>query len=129
MQYKTKQREILINFFENNHDKCFSAEEIAKELNNTNISVSAVYRNLSELEKDGKIRKITKNGTIKSFYQFVDCDECKDHLHLTCIQCGKTSHLDINESAVIAKNILKNARFNIDKNNTILYGLCDKCNK
>lgn len=129
MQYNTKQREILISFFEANHDKCFCAEEIVEALKNSDISISAVYRNLSELESDKKIRKIVKSGTRKAFYQFLDCDECKDHLHITCTKCGKTSHLGVNESIFIAENVLKNAKFNIDKNNTVLYGLCDKCSK
>lgn len=129
MKYNTKQRELLLEFFNKNHDKNFSADEIVKMLNNTDISASAVYRNLAQLESDGKIRKISKTGSRKAFYQFVDCDECKDHLHLTCVKCGSTCHLDCKHSSIIAENVLQNARFNLDKNCTILYGVCDKCSK
>ncbi len=129
MQYNTRQREILINFFNSNHDKSFSAEEIAETLKDMDISVSAVYRNLAELEKDGKIKKISKSGTRKAYFQFVDCDECKEHLHITCTKCGKTTHLPDVDSIMIVQNVLHNTKFNIDKKNTVLYGLCDKCSK
>ncbi len=129
MQYNTKQREVLMSFFESHHDQAFSAEEIAHQLKNNSISISAVYRNLADLEKDGKIRKIAKSGTHKAFYQFVDCDECKGHLHLTCMKCGKTEHLDDGDSHQIAKTVLQNSNFNLDSDSTILYGICEKCRK
>ena len=129
MQYKTKQREVLIDFFESHHDQAFSAEEIASQLKNKAISISAVYRNLAELEKDGKLRKVAKRGTRKVFYQFVDCDECKGHLHLTCTKCGKTEHLDDVDSHQIVKAVLQNSNFNLDSGSTILYGICGRCRK
>lgn len=129
MQYNTKQRGVLIDFFESRHDQSFSAEEIVNQLKNDTISISAVYRNLTDLEKDGKIKKIAKSGTRKAFYQFVDCDECKGHLHLTCTICGKTEHLDDGNSHQIAKAVLQNSNFNLDSASTVLYGICGKCHK
>lgn len=127
MQYNTKQREVLMNFFESHHDQSFSAEEIAGQLKNDAISLSAVYRNLVDLEKDGKIRKVVKSGIRKAFYQFVDCDECKGHLHLTCTKCGKTEHLPDADSNEIVKSVLQNSNFNLDSDSTVLYGICGKC--
>ena len=129
MLYSTKQREILLNFFSKNPDKNFSAEEIAKQLKNQDISLSAVYRNLSELEKMGKVRKTAKSGSRKSFFQYVDLDDCKGHLHLSCKECGKTLHLDDNSANILVQNILKNANFNVDKDSTILFGICKNCDK
>ena len=77
MEYKTKQREILMQFFAENEDKAFSAEQISKSLAGVGISQSAVYRNLSSLEKDGKVRKIAKAGRREAYYQYVDLDDCK----------------------------------------------------
>lgn len=129
MQYNTKQRELLLKFFNDNHDKTFSAEQIIEALKQSDISISAVYRNLSSLEKEGKIKKVTKSSSRKAYYQFLDCSECREHLHITCTKCGKTTHLPDTDCMLITQNILHNSKFNIDKNNTILYGLCDKCSK
>lgn len=126
MEYNTKQREILLDFFNNNKDTLFSADEIAQKLQNSDISKSAVYRNLCELEKSGKVRKSAKSGSRKAYYQFVDCDDCHNHLHLSCTKCGKTSHLDENRTKNLEK-MLESLNFNIDKNSTVLYGLCEEC--
>ena len=119
----------VLRYVNANHDKSFSAKEIADGLKDMNISISAVYRNLVDLEKEGKIRKVAKSGTREAFYQFIDCDECKEHLHITCTKCGKTTHLPDADSAMIIQKVLNKTNFDIDKNNTILYGVCDKCKK
>ena len=126
MEYNTKQREILLDFFNNNRDTVLSADEIVEKLKNNNISTSAVYRNLSDLEKNGKLRKTSKSGSRKAYYQFVDCDDCNGHLHLSCTKCGKTTHLDDDKAKLISK-MLENSNFNIDKNSTVLYGTCENC--
>lgn len=128
MEYKTKQREILLKFFSDNEDKVFSAEEISKELSGLKISQSAVYRNLNDLENHGKVKRIAKAGSRQAFYQFVDLDDCKGHLHMSCKKCGKTTHLD-DKDAEILTDALKNAKFKIDNDSTILYGVCDNCDK
>lgn len=127
MQYNTKQREVLLEFFENHHDQSFSAETIVEQLKHDVISISAVYRNLADLEKAGKIRRVAKRGTRKAFYQFVACDECKGHLHLTCTKCGQTKHLDDDNSHQIVKSVLQNSNFNLDSDSTVLYGVCENC--
>lgn len=128
MSYNTKQREILLNFFMQNHDKIFCAEEIAEQLIPLGVSKSAVYRNLNDLEKSGKVRKTIKSGTRKAYYQFVDLDCCKDYLHLSCEKCGKTTHLSQSDANVLS-TILERSNFQIDTKNTVLYGVCDNCKK
>ena len=129
MSYKTQQREILINFLKENHNKNFSVDEISKALENYDISVSAIYRNLCELENDGQVKKISKSGTRKAFYQFVGDDACKGHLHLTCEKCGQTVHLDSDATSTISNELLQNASFSLDEHSTVLIGTCKDCAK
>ncbi len=129
MQYNTKQRDILIKFLEDNRDKTYSVEGIADALKNENISLSAVYRNLATLEEEGKVRKVFKSGARKAFYQYVDSAKCKGRLHLYCTKCGSTTHLDSIDSLYIIQNLKQNAKFDIDQDNTVIYGLCRKCKK
>lgn len=129
MSYETKQREILFEFFKKNKDKNFSAEQIFEELKNENISLSAIYRNLSELEKNGSVRKVLKSGSRTAFFQFVDCDECKNHIHIMCSHCGKASHLTDEESKIFANQLLKDENFNLNIKDTVLYGTCKNCTK
>ena len=127
MVYSTKQRKIIIDFFNQNLDKSFSAEELSNALCDKDVSESAVYRNLNELEKEGRVRRLTKPNSKKSFYQFVDCDECKGHLHMACTKCGQTIHLCDKQSEKLIEDVLKNSNFAIDKNSTVLYGICKNC--
>ena len=129
MVYKTEQRKVLIDFFEHNKDKVFSASEIVDALKKDDISLSAVYRNLKDLENDGKVKKLAKAQSRVVYYQYLDCASCKGHIHLSCTNCGNIVHLPEQESEVLEKTILKNSHFNIDKSSTILYGVCEKCNK
>ena len=129
MVYKTEQRKILLDFFDRNRDKVFSAQQIAKQLEQFDISLSAVYRNLSALEQAGKVKRQTKIGSREVYYQFVDCASCQEHIHISCTKCGKIVHLKEEQTNLIANNVLQSAHFNLDKSSTILYGVCDKCSK
>ena len=129
MSYQTEQRKILLDFFSKNKDKIFSAEEISNKLKDSNISVSAVYRNLNSLEKSGKVRKSAKSGDTRAYYQYVDCDSCKGHLHMSCKKCGKTLHLNNADETLLINRVLQNSNFEINTNDTVLYGVCKNCKK
>ena len=125
--YNTKQRELILDYLNKHKDKLFCAEDITNALKAQNISQSAVYRNLADLAKLGKLRQATQKGSRKTFYQYLDCKSCKGHLHLSCLSCGKTSHLNDEETAIITKRIQTSQDFDVDKNDTVLYGICNKC--
>ena len=129
MQYNTKQREVLMKFLIENRDKTYSAEEIVKALEGVNIGASSVYRNLAALEKEGRLRKVLKSGERKALYQYIDSSRCTGHLHLYCTKCGSTSHLDYVDSMYITQSVKRNAKFDIDQENTMIYGICKKCKK
>ncbi len=126
--YNTKQREILLNYLNSHHDKLQTADEISASLRNENISQSAVYRNLADLEKLGKVRKVILDGSRKACYQFVDCSTCKGHIHLSCTKCGKTAHLDDADTKLITSNVKTNADFLVS-DDKIIYGMCKNCSK
>ena len=57
-KYMTKQRKALLSFLSAHADEKLSARQIAQTLSGEGISISAVYRNLSALEQEGKIRRV-----------------------------------------------------------------------
>ena len=121
----TSQRKMLLNFFEKNHHKQFSASDITHALKDNEISVSAVYRNLSDLYSKGIISRCVKENTREIYYQYNRVD-CKNSIHLTCTKCGKVSHMNP-EAASEMTAVLKKTGFNINKNKTIVYGVCSNC--
>jgi len=54
-KYETRQRRALLSFLSNHPDEQFSARQIASELEKDGISLSAVYRNLTDLEAESRI--------------------------------------------------------------------------
>jgi Fur family ferric uptake transcriptional regulator len=125
--YVTKQRKILLDYLSAHTDQQLCASKIATDLKDEGISLSAVYRNLATLEADGKVKRNTKGGTREVYYQYVDDECCKEHLHLYCKKCGKTFHLDTEETSMFVNRIALNDNFKIDKSDTILYGVCKIC--
>ena len=123
--YMTQPRKRLLNYLHSHADETLTAGQIAQDL--PEISVSAVYRNLSALEKDGAVRKLAKSGSREVFYQYMQAEACRDHLHLSCKKCGKTFHMDEAETEALLDAIARVDGFAVDRENTVLYGVCESC--
>ena len=74
-KYDTRQRDYLISFLNEHPDQLLSVRQIAQELCAQQISLSAVYRNLSQLEAEGLIRKSVKPGSREAYYQYVGAED------------------------------------------------------
>ncbi len=83
MRY-SKQRDLIYSIINNSYEH-LTADLIYKEARETltNISLGTVYRNLSELVTDNKIRQIPVSGG-KDYYD----KTLIPHGHLTCLKCG-----------------------------------------
>lgn len=128
-KYMTKQRKALLNYLSLHADERLSAKQLEDALKSEGISISAVYRNLSELEKGGKVRRVNNSGSREVFYQYTDGAHCKDCLHLSCEKCGKTYHMNSAVAQTLIENLAQSDEFTIDKANTVLYGVCGDCRK
>ena len=126
-KYDTRQRDYLINFLDQHPDQLLSVRQIAQELCSQQISLSAVYRNLSQLEAEGLIRKSIKPGSREAYYQYVGAEDCHSHLHLSCTRCGKTFHMDAERTAQLTRAMSELDGFDLDILKTVLYGICQNC--
>lgn len=127
-KYMTKQRKILTEYLSSRTDESISANQIAEALADK-ISKSAVYRNLADMEAEGKLRRVATKGSREIIYQYVDEEKCHDCLHLSCKNCGKTYHMENTAAEKIINSVMKNEDFDIDKERTVLYGICKDCKK
>ncbi len=126
-KYMTKQRKALLEYLSLHADEKLTARQIAADVSAEGISTSAVYRNLSELESEGKVRRVNQSGSREVFYQYTDGEHCKDCLHLSCEKCGKTYHMNMQGAQMLVQNLAQSDEFTIDKANTVLYGVCKEC--
>lgn len=126
--YMTSQRKLLYSFLKSHPDRQFSAREIAGALTDHGISQSAVYRNLTALEAQGLITRSMKEGCHETFYQFTHADACLNRIHMTCLKCGRTIHMDHDAAVKMMQHVLQTDGFRISTGKTILYGFCKNCN-
>ena len=113
----TRQKNLIFEIVNNSYDhfNAYQIYELArKEI--SNISLGTVYRNLSSLVEDNKIRKIKVSGVDRF-------DRDDRHAHFICSECGNI--IDVFD------NILSSDKY-IDGNLVIDYdvklkGICKKC--
>lgn len=126
-KYDTRQREHLISFLEQHTDQQLSVREIAQSLCSQQVSLSAIYRNLSYLESEGLLRKSIKPGSREACYQYVGTSVCQSHLHMSCTRCGRALHVGTELTQQIARAMSESDGFELDISNSILYGVCQDC--
>ncbi len=128
-KYNTDQRRILTEFFKNGNHKSFSVQDIFAEISKFGISMSAIYRNLTEMENAGIICKVFEKNRTGALYQYVDQDNCKGIIHLKCQSCDQTFHLNRHLSQMLTGMAKDEYNFTINTSLAFLYGKCDECNE
>ena len=100
-----------------------SAEDIfllAKK-NNMDISLASVYRILTKLSDEKKIKKIYVDKDYVLYDRFVE-----DHEHLVCDKCGKVSDINISN---FRKQLEAKTGISIDSYDLCIHYICDNCKK
>lgn len=127
--YKTAQRRAFLDYLAAHPDEPMSARQIAEALSAKDVSVSAVYRNLASLEAEGAVKRLTKEGCRTVYYRYTGAEDCKHHLHLSCVDCGKTFHMPESVSDALIRSVADGAHFSVDSAGTVLYGVCENCKR
>lgn len=130
--YKTKQREIILNYLKSNKDKHLTIEDVSNHLKQQNEQVgqTTIYRYINILVNDGLVRKyIIDLGQPACFQYIENTKECESHYHLKCNNCGDILHISCRVFKDIENHLNEEHKFKIDNSKLILYGTCDKCNE
>lgn len=126
IKYRTRQRDEILRFFEENEDKCFSAKEVTRHVN---AGEATVFRTIATLTKEGKLKRFTgdsmKGGC--AYYQYNLCTEAYPHIHLKCEECGKLIHMDCLFIDELVKHFRMDHSFKVDFGKTVIYGKCSEC--
>ncbi len=130
--YKTKQKEKILNFLKENSHRHVTASDIISYLCSGEDSVGSatVYRYLEKLVNTDVVRKFYLDEKTGACYQFIDENEqCHEHFHLKCVGCGKLYHIDCEYMKSLSEHVFEHHGFKVDNSKTVLYGKCDKCEK
>ena len=131
-KYKTKQREVLLGYFETVPGVHVTAGDIyeyfkAKEVP---IGQSTIYRHLESLVDEGIIKKYHVDGNSPACFEYVEPESLKDteiYFHCKCEKCGKLIHLRCDELNEVQLHLMTEHRFKLDPVRTVFYGLCERC--
>ena len=130
--YKTKPRNIIIEYLKKNADTRFTAKDIVSELNkgSERVDRSTIYRNLERLCIEGTIVKYKESGVNATCYQYSEeHGACHSHIHAECEKCGKIFHLDNSIFDDAEKRMKSEYGIDIDYGKTVIIGLCENCRK
>ena len=126
MSYNTKQKEKILELI-SNINKSFTVKDVYLSLNKK-VGLTTIYRLVDKLVDDGIISKSIDSNNI-TYYQYLGhCDE-DNHFYLKCTNCEKLIHIDCDCINDLKNHIFKEHNFISNKDNIIIEGLCNKCNK
>lgn len=128
-KYKTKQREILLEYLKQHADEQISVKQIVQSVDVEEISASAVYRNIAMLEREGVLKRCVCGTSKEICYRYTATDSCRNSLHLSCRICGKSIHMPSAVAEKLTDITLEKTGFEVDKGNTVLNGICKECRK
>lgn len=127
--YKTKQREAILSFIEDNKGNMITAKTIYESFLNLNnpIGMATIYRRLEELTDQGMLSKHNIEGIPGTCYRYKSDKESNGHAHLMCENCGNLTDLDCDFIQNINSHLLKEHRFGLNDRKMIFYGTCREC--
>ena len=131
-KYRTKQRKLLLEYFETIPGAHFTAADICEYFREKGapIGQSTVYRQLESLVDEGILNKYIIDGNTPACFEYTGRDEHRDEekcFHCKCEKCGELIHLHCDEIARIKDHLYDEHRFRLDPMRTVFYGLCEKC--
>lgn len=127
-KYKTKQREILLDYLESVKGVHVTASDACEYFKDrgANIGQSTIYRQLESLVDEGVVNKYIIDGNTPACFEYVGTqrDMC---FHCKCEKCGKLIHLHCDEIEGMQVHLFEEHRFKMDPMRTVFYGLCEQC--
>ena len=126
-EYKTKQKEVLLQYLRETGDTPQSVESIVSALKARGCALgqSTVYRLIKKMCEEGALKCFSEDK--KFLYQLVGSDACNHHLHLKCTQCGRLLHMDHAQSERLIEDIYGANGFAVSETDTTLFGTCGAC--
>lgn len=128
--YKTKQRQIILDYLTNTHEQHVTVSELCAHFKHIgiNIGTATVYRHLEKFISDGIVRKYYIDGIPSACFQFINCHEDADsHVHFKCIQCGNLICIECDKLQDLKTHFSNEHGFQIDSVKTVFYGRCPEC--
>ena len=131
-KYKTRQRELLIDYLKTVPGKHITAGDICEyfKIQGSPIGQSTVYRQLEELVNEGLLNKYNLSSSGAACFEYIGEDSHCDEgtcFHCKCEKCGKLIHMHCEELIGIQHHMEEDHQFRLDPLRTVFYGICEEC--
>ena len=131
-KYKTKQREILLDYLETVPGVHITAGDVCDyfKARGAAIGQATVYRQLERLVDEGIVNKYVIDGVSSACFEYVGAEShggAEVCFHCKCEKCGRLIHLHCEELEEIQSHMLAEHSFRLDPVRTVFYGLCEQC--
>ncbi len=131
--YRTEQKKMLLAYLQAHGDEAYTVEELAEGMRGIygelSPGVSTVYRLMTRLAEEGRVKRFPKSHGRGFVYQIVAGRSCAAHLHMKCTDCGRLVHLDFALSEELSRRIMAVSQFALSEEETVLFGVCAECQK
>lgn len=128
MKYNTEKKTQVVELLSAMGEGEFTIDEIVATLSQDGGGRSTYYRIISQMVKDGTVKKITDEHSRHTTYQYLGTGGCAEHMHLKCKECGRLIHLDHETSHLLEEKIKSVGGFAVDEG-ALLFGRCEGCIK
>ena len=133
-QYNTKQREELLGYLSSVAGEHVTVNDVVKhfEASGKKIGTTTVYRHLEKMVEEGIVKKYLLEPGVPACFSYIDVEKECHHsncFHLMCTECGTLIHMHCDELEETERHIFEHHKFKIDSRRTVLYGICENCQK
>ena len=90
----------------------------------SSVSLASVYRNLSVLLDEGKIRMVDIANE-----KVYESSEQEDHFHFQCDQCGEIIDIDPRDIQLEYQDAKDLSKIHVTHVDVLFHGLCPRCGK
>ncbi|MBQ8892636.1 MAG: transcriptional repressor [Bacilli bacterium] len=126
MSYNTKQKDVILEIIKSKK-KEFRVLDIYNDLEGK-VGLTTIYRLINKLVSDGIINKVIGNDNI-TYYEYLKSCNKNNHFFLKCNHCLKLIHIDCDCIRNIENHILEEHKFDINNQNLVINGLCNRCRR
>ena len=130
--YKTKQKEILVEYLKSTPGVHITAGDVCEHFKSKGSSIgqATVYRQLERLVDEGILGKYIIDGITPACFEYIGHDSHADEkmcFHCKCEKCGKLIHMHCEELEGIGEHLYEHHGFTLNPMRTVFYGVCDDC--
>ena len=131
-KYKTKQRELLMDYLASAEGTHITAGDVCEHLRlqGAPVGQSTVYRQLEALVDEGVLQKYIIDAGSPACFEYVGKEVhrgAEPCFHCKCERCGKLMHLHCEELSALGQHLSEHHGFQLNPLRTVFYGLCSEC--